>query len=239
MGNEESSGGCAEKRVTGDCYSSRASGALMGGIRHWDLIHLFNFYLALVFLLSLVLRVGQYASFYRIARAFPERWPNLLAQIRQHHAVFLTLGNLWPALTALGLCGLNMLACRLVWPHAQLTVGRLFEISLAVPFVLLCGVAMVALDIYATLWVTEVDRAAVEKYFDQAEFWLKSWTGPVVRVVTFGRLNPRQMVNVEVRKALVDASQSINSTMWWLTAQTGVRIAYGLSLWLTFAFAHG
>ena len=209
----------------------------MDGLWHWDLIHLFNFYLALVFLLSIFLRLGQYASFYRIARAFPGRWPNLLAEIRQHHAIFFTLGNLWPALTALVIAVLNVLACRLVWPHAQLTLGRLFELGLAVPFVLLCGVAMAAVDLYATLWVAEVDRPAVEKYFDQAEFWLKSWTAPVVRVVTFGRVNPRGMVNAEVRKALIEVSRTINSTMWWLTAQTGLRIAYGLSLWLTFAIA--
>src|SRR5262245_58812490 len=115
----------------------------MGSFWRWDLIHLFNFYLALVFLLSLVLRVGQYASFYRIVRTFPDRWPNLLREIRQHHAIFLTLGNLWPALTALATFAVNLLACRLVWPHAQLTAGRLFELWLAWPFVLLCGGAMI------------------------------------------------------------------------------------------------
>jgi hypothetical protein len=47
------------------------------------------------------------------------------------------------------------------------------------------------------------------------------------------------MVNEEVRKALIDVSRSINSTMWWVAAQTGLRIAYGLSLWLTFAFSGG
>jgi hypothetical protein len=207
----------------------------MSAFWNWDLIHLFNFYLALIFLLSLALRIGQYASFYRIARAFPERWPCLLRQIRQHHTIFLTLGNLWPAITALALCVLNMLACRLVWPHAQLTIRQLMEIWRAVPFVLICGGAMLALDIYATLWVTDINRAEVEKYFDQAEFWLKSWAAPVVRVFTLGWVNPRQMVNVEVRKALVDASRTINSTMWWVAAQTGLRIACGLSLWLTFA----
>jgi hypothetical protein len=211
----------------------------MSGILQLNLIHLFNFYLALIFLLSLMMRVGQYASFYRIARAFPDRWPKLLGEIKQHKAIFLTLGNLWPGLTALALCGLNLVACRQVWPHAQLTIGRLFEMWPAVPFVVLCGVAMLALDVYATLWVTDINRAEVEKYFDQAEFWLRSWTGPVVRVFSFGRVNPRRMVNDEVRKALIDVSRSINSTMWWVAAQTGLRIAYGLSLWLTFAFSDG
>src|SRR5262245_52928822 len=196
------------------CRIPRASARVMGGFWHWDLIHLFNFYLALMFMLSLVLRVGQYASFYRIARAFPDRWPKLLQEIKEHRAIFLTLGNLLPALTALVLCALNMLACRLVWPQAQLTISRLLELCLALPLVLLLGGAMLALDIYATLWVTEVNRAEVEKYFDQAEFWLKSWAAPVVRVFTFGRINPRRMVNVEVRNALIEVSRSVNVTMW-------------------------
>ena len=211
----------------------------MNGILRLDLIHLFNFYLAIIFVLSIMLRVSQYASFFRIARAFPDRWPKLLREISQHKAIFLTLGNLSPALIALALCGVNMLACRQIWPHAQLTVGRLFEIWPAVPFVILCGAAMLALDVYATLWVTEINQAEVEKYFDQAEFWLKSWAAPVVRAFTLGRINPRLMVNEEVRKALIDVSRSINSTMWWVAAQTGLRIAYGLSLWLTFAFSSG
>jgi hypothetical protein len=211
----------------------------MSGLLHLDLIHLFNFYLALLFFLSLILRVQQYLSFYRIARAFPDRWPKLLSEIRQHKAIFLTLGNVSPAGIALILCALNMLACRQIWPHAELTIGRLFEIPLAVPFVAVCGAAMLALDIYATLWVTDINRAEVEKYFDQAEFWLRSWTAPVVRVFTFGRINPRRMVNEEVRKALIDMSRTINSTMWWVTAQTALRIAYGLSVWLTFALSDG
>jgi hypothetical protein len=32
-------------------------------------------------------------------------------------------------------------------------------------------------------------------------------------------------------------SSTLNSTFWWVSAQTGLRIAYGLSLWLTFALA--
>ena len=39
----------------------------------------------------------------------------------------------------------------------------------------------------------------LEKYFDQAEYWLRPWTAPVVRVFTFGYINPRQMVATEVR----------------------------------------
>jgi hypothetical protein len=209
----------------------------MGGFWNWDLIQLFNFYLALIFLLSTALRVRQYEAVLRLVRAFRERWPRLFELMRQHHSILLTWGNAIPALTALALCVVNTLACRLVWPHAHLSIARLLEIWPALAAVSLCAAAMVAVDGYATVQVGEVNRNEMEKYFDQAEFWLTSWTAPVVRVFTLGWINPRKMVHAEVRKSLEDASKLLNSTMWWVSVQTLLRIAYGLSLWLTFAIA--
>jgi hypothetical protein len=43
------------------------------------------------------------------------------------------------------------------------------------------------------------------------------------------------MVAVEVRAALVSASKLLNGTVWWVITQTGLRITFGLSLWLTYA----
>jgi hypothetical protein len=61
----------------------------------------------------------------------------------------------------------------------------------------------------------------------------------VVRVVTFGYVNPRQLVAAEVQTALLSAGHLLNSTLWWVSVQTGLRIAYGLSIWLTFALTQG
>src|SRR5262249_3692174 len=138
---------------------------------------------------------------------------------------------------ALGLWLLHSLACRLVWPHAALTVGELEDLRAAVPVVTILGIAMVALDLYATFKVGQVDRRLLERYFDQAEYWLRSWVAPVVHVFTLGYINPRRMVAVEVRKALVDASRLLNTTLWWVSGQVGLRIAFGLSLWLAYAFS--
>jgi hypothetical protein len=95
---------------------------------------------------------------------------------------------------------------------------------------------MLAVDLYATFTVGEFDRNMMQKYLDQAEYWLRSWSAPVVRVFTLGFVNPRQMVAVEVRKALVEASRLINSTLWWGSAQVSLRVVYGLTLWLTYAW---
>ena len=118
-------------------------------------------------------------------------------------------------------------------PHAWIDKSQKEPIGITRHYRLVA--VMLGVDIYATVVVAEVDRTEMEKYFDQAEYWLKSWTAPVVRVFTFGFINPRQMVAVEVRNALEEATRLLNSTLWWVSAQVTLRIAYGLSLWLTYA----
>jgi hypothetical protein len=43
------------------------------------------------------------------------------------------------------------------------------------------------------------------------------------------------MVHEEVRKALESASDMVNSNLWWVSTQTGLRLLCGLSLWGTYA----
>jgi hypothetical protein len=168
----------------------------------------------------------------------PERWPRLFALVKQHRGIFLTWGTILPALVAFILCVVHTLACRVIWPHANLTLGQLAETWKALPFVVPLGLAMLAVDVYGIWNVGQLDRATLDKYFDQAEYWLRPWTAPVIRVFTLGYVNPRQMVATEVQTALQSTSQMLNTTLWWVSVQTGLRIAYGLSLWLTFALAH-
>ena len=92
---------------------------------------------------------------------------------------------------------------------------------------------MFAVDVYSAVAVGTFDRHEMEKYFDQAEYWLRSRTAHVVRIVTLGYVNPRQMVDVEVRKALTEASELLKVNLWWITVQVGLRVAFGLSLWGT------
>lgn len=201
-----------------------------------DLIHFFNFYLGIAFLASSYMRVNQYRSILGLVRAVPGRWPKLFELIRRHGNIFLTWSTVLPAILAFCLFSLNMLASRLVWPSVDLTVARLLEHRVIFALVLPLGVMMLCVDWYATFTVGEVDRAMVQQYFDQAEYWLGSWTAPVVHFFTLGRINPRQMVAVEVQKALLEASRLINTTLWWVIAQVGLRMAFGLALWLTYAW---
>lgn len=206
-----------------------------------NLIRLFDFYLALMFLISTVLRVQQYRAILDLVRKVPGRWPRLFDLVKQHRGIFLTGSTLAPAALALVLLAIQMFASRRVWPEAGeppygLTLSRLLEHHLAAVIVAACMLTMLAVDLYATFAVGDFNHRELEKYFDQAEYWLTWWRAPVVRVFTLGYINPRQMVHTEVRSSLVSASQLLNSTLWWVSLQTGLRILSGLALWLTYAW---
>jgi hypothetical protein len=200
-----------------------------------NLIHLFDFYLAVAFLLSTALPISQYRAILALVKAVPSRWPNLFRLVKQHSTIFLTWTTLLPGFLAFGLSVVHMLACRLVWPQANLTFAEVGTHWQALAAVALLGLAMLGVDGYGTFRVGEIDRPQMQKYFDQAEYWLRSWTAPVVRIFTLGYINPRKMVAVEVQKAMLEASKLINFTFWWLSVQTGLRVAFGLALWLTYA----
>jgi hypothetical protein len=206
-----------------------------------NLIHLFDFYLAVLFLISSSLRLRQYRSILALVGAVPGRWPRLFNLVKGHGTIFMTWTTLLPAIMAFTLSVTHMLACRLVWPRANLTVADLGVHWHALPAVLLFGALMLGVDGYAAFNFGRIDRELMQKYFDQAEYWLRSWTAPVVRVFTLGYVNPRHMVAVEVRKALIQASRLINSTLWWISIQVSLRVAFGLSLWLTYFYgqSHG
>jgi hypothetical protein len=200
------------------------------------LINLFSFYLTLLFLIGCALRWHQYRAFLSLVRHFPRRWPNLLKLVKQHGNLFLTWGTVMPLLLVLGLLLANTLAARLVWPQANdFKAGDLLDLWPAWPVLVVTGGAMFGMDAYGTWAVGELNKEELEPYFDQAEFWLRSWKAPVVSIFTLGYVNPRQMVAAEVRSSLESASQIINDALWWMVMQTGLRIAFGLSLWGTYA----
>jgi hypothetical protein len=215
----------------------------MSGILHLNLIHFLDFYFSFLFFLGTYFRLRQYNAIGKLALAGPSRWPRLLKLIHDHRMLFLTWGTVMPAFLALVLMLVQLIASRAIWPEAGeppdgLTVQRLLDVWPALPIVVPLGLAMVAFDIYTLLRVGVIDREMIEKYFDQAEYWLGSSTAHVVRVFTFGYINPRKMVAEEVRKALLWVSATLNYTLWWMSLQVGLRFGFGLSLWLTWALTH-
>jgi hypothetical protein len=211
----------------------------MNELAHLDLIRFLDFYLMFTFLAGTVRRVGQYLSIGRLLVAGPGRWPRLLDLVKQHRMLFLTWSTVLPGLLALLLSMTQLVASQEIWPQARLTAGELAQHWWALALIVPLGLGMLAVDLYGIVVVGEVDRALMEKYFDQAEFWLRSRTATVVRVFTLGYVNPRRLVAFEVQKALVEASRLLNTTLWWMAVQLGLRIGFGLSLWVTWALTRG
>jgi hypothetical protein len=193
-------------------------------------------YLALMFGVSTFLRIRQYAAILGLVRAFRARWPKLFELVMRHQNIFLTWGTFLPLALSGGLWLLQTLVRYFVFPRAdEFTAADLLAIWPAVPLVLLAGIAMIGFDGYCAWNVGEIKRDILEKYFDQAEYWLRSWTAPVVHAFTFGYVNPRQIVQVEVRNALVSSSRLLNSALWYVSVQCGLRILFGLTLWMSYA----
>lgn len=199
------------------------------------LVRLFSFYLAVVFVVGSVLRWQQYRAILGLVSGFPSRWPRLLELLRKHSNLFLSWGTILPGLLTLVLLLVHTVASQWIWPGADLTLGQLATSRAALVTVALLGLAMVGFDVFVYSQNADIDRAALEKHFDQAEYWLRSWTAPVLKVLSLGYLNPRRMVGNEVRSALEQTSQLLNVALWGLVLQTGLRIAYGLSLWCSWA----
>jgi hypothetical protein len=212
----------------------------MNGIGSLNLINFLSFYLAFMLLAGMFRRFGQYQSVAKLVMSGPGRWPLLLKLVGQYRTIFWNWSTLLPGLSALGLWIVQVYLSEYLLPEAAqpptgLTIDRLLEHWPALIAVVPLGLAMFGFDLYTLYTVGQIDRAEMEKYFDEAEYWLRSKTAHVVRVVTFGYINPRRMVAQEVEKALNEVSNMLNFALWWVTLQMGLRFGFALSLWLTWA----
>jgi hypothetical protein len=124
---------------------------------------------------------------------------------------------------------------RLAFPHAELTTSQVLRRWWCVALIAAPVIAMLAIDLYFLIRVGVIDAAETEKYFRQAEWWLGKWKSKAVQLATFGYVNPRRIVDDEVRKALESGGRIIHTSLWWAAVQTAARVATGLALWLAWA----
>jgi hypothetical protein len=211
----------------------------MSWLLNLSLILLFLVYLTLVFLIGTALRIRDYRHALALILRAPSRWPRLFKLVKQHRSLLVSWRTVLPLILSLALIAAHQLTSTRVWPEAAayLTIGRLGQLWPALLIVAPTGLFMIGLDVYSFTHISPLDRPMLEKHFDQAEYWLKPWTAPVVRIFTFGYINPRKMVTKEVRSALEGASRLMSSALWWVSLQTLSRLAFGLALWGTYAVA--
>src|SRR5690242_13301400 len=91
-----------------------------------NLIHVFNYYLMLAFVVSTAMRIHTYWAILGLVVACPGRWPKLLELIKTHRTIFLGWPMLLTILLAFTLMLSNSLAIRLVWAPATVTFEELW-----------------------------------------------------------------------------------------------------------------
>jgi hypothetical protein len=203
-----------------------------------NLIRVFDFYLALMFVISLVRRWEVYWDAVRVIVAVRGRWPRLMARLAEHGSLLLNWEFFRPAVLALGLMLIQMVCSRAIWPHANLTGPELEEAWGWYAAVVAAVVPMLAVDLYFVICVGRFDHSETVKYLDQAETWL-GWRGPLVRIATLGMVDPTKMVDAEVRKSMAELGATARSSLWWVSAQIGCRVLFGLTLWAAWAVRFG
>ena len=200
-----------------------------------NLIRLFDFYLLLMFVIGLLRRGAFYKDIVVLTVATIVRTPNLVRRLGANRDVLLTWPTLRPLVFALVLMVTQFVMSRLIWPEATMTsrdVGRVWWhavllFSLFVP--------MVVVDIYFLIRVGQIDRAVANKHLARAEYWLTSWQGPAVKFFTLGFVNPRRMVDEQLRENLAWFRGTMKWSMWWLVVQVGLRVSFGVAIWLLWA----
>ncbi len=203
-----------------------------------NLIRVFDFYLALMFVISLVRRWEVYWDAVRIVFVVRGRWPRLMSRLADHGSFLLNREFFRPILLALGLMLVQMVCSRVIWPRATLTGPELRGEWWWLPVLLATVLPMLAVDLYFIIRVGRFDHSETVKYLDQAETWL-GWRGPLVKFATLGLVDPNRMVDAEVRKSVADLGTTVRSSLWWVSAQIGFRVLFGLSLWAVWAARTG
>jgi hypothetical protein len=199
-----------------------------------NLIRVFDFYLALMFVISFVRRWSVYVNALRLLVAVRGRWPKLVQRLAEHKSLILNWSFFRPAFLALGLTLIQLIVSRVIFPQAVLTGPQLRREWWWVPIILVPLLPMLAVDVYFVVRIGKFDHAETVKYFDQAETWL-GWKGPLVRALTLGMVNPQRMVDEEVKKNLTEYQSTLRSALWWVTVQIALRLAFGLTLWTVWA----
>jgi hypothetical protein len=197
-----------------------------------NLIRLFDFYLAFMFLLGLYRRRRVYWDAARLGFSILDRRKKLLTVVRNEKRELLTLETLRPVLIAIALMAVQWLCSRLIWPQAEVPLGSLIEHWWKLAIVVVAFVPMFAVDIYFLVRIGQFDHGETEKYLDQAERWLGTWKATAVHTLTFGVVNPNAVVQSEVKKNLRELGRTVQASMWWASVQTGLRLVFGAVVWL-------
>lgn len=199
-----------------------------------NLIHLFDFYLAAMLVIGLYRRRGIYWDAICLLASTIGRRKKLLDVVGDHKKELLRANVLRPVLVALALMMIQWICSRILFPQATITLAEIGTRWWRIAILILAFVPMFAIDLYFVISVGGFDHGETAKYLDQAENWL-GWRGPLVRIATLGIVNPKKIVHSEVRKSLRELGDTVSWSMWWMSLQVLLRVAFGLVIWIEWA----
>ena len=156
-----------------------------------NLIRIFDFYLTLMFIISFLRRWRVYMDALRILIAVRGRWPRLIQRLGEHKSLLLNWAFFRPTILALLLTIVQLIASRVIWPHAVITGPELQQEWWWVLIILVPMIPMLAVDLYFIIRVGRFDHTETVKYLDQAESWL-GWKGPARALAHSGHRQPPQ-----------------------------------------------
>lgn len=200
-----------------------------------NLLRLFEFYLAAMFVMSTVRRAELYRSVVRLTVSLFRRYQRLLDVLREEGKMLVTWSAGLPLFLTLLLWAMQSILTRLIFPNAELLLGELTARWWFIPALLFPVAAMLTVDVYFLIRVGDIDVVQTERYFMQAETWLGTWRARALKAATFGYVDPHHIVKGEVKKALTTGHEMLRTLLWWCVLQTGLRVAVGTMLWVIWA----
>ena len=202
-----------------------------------NLIRLFDFYLLLMFAIGLLRRAEFYKDVTLISIAAITKQPNLVRRLGANRDVLLNWSTIRPLVFAIVLILVQFVLSRLIWPDATITGRDVTHHWWQALILVLLFAAMFSVDLYFLIRVGQIDRGEANKHLLRAEYWLTSWQGAAVKIVTLGYVNPRQMVDDQVRDGLTWFRSTMAWSMWWVIVQVSLRVAFGVAIWLFWAWS--
>lgn len=202
----------------------------------FDLLVWYEAYLLILVVATVALRFRVWRDFATIACQFPDRWPRLFGVIIEHKHLLLNRSTVLPIAMAVSLAAIHTICRHWLLSDAELSVASVVQIPPALLLLACCGGYMLYLDYRVLQRSTPFRRAELEKRFNRGELALAKSVDWTVRICTFGFVSSTKIVEEQVEEALEEECAAVEEQMKGWLGRTMVRLAFGMSCWLSWAF---
>lgn len=199
-----------------------------------NLLRAFLWYISLLFLVSLGLRVRFYHSVYEIAQHVRYSCPRIFSLIHEHWFLCLKDGLItWVGLYLALLVPYSILN-NFVWPRARVSFLDLAALSPEyLAFVLVLGGLMLTLDGLLIAQVSVIDAARIKSDLTWSEEWL---AGSLYRFLDYlGRWNPIKLyADALTLENIRWLNRVFRTGLWSMMLQLGLRLSVAAMLYACF-----